>query len=251
MPQKPIHVLIVDNSALIRQMLTQMLSGDADIEVVGSASDPYVARDKIKHLLPDIITLDIEMPRMDGLEFLHKIMTLRPMPVVMVSSLTQAGANTILQALEMGAIDFVAKPTVDLQVGLAEKQDEIRAEVKAAASANLRREAVRASVQPRASGYSSKEKIVAIGASTGGVEALRTVLAALPANSPAILNHPAHAGPLNLDLRQTPRRFVQHRSGGSLGRHARPARTCLYRPQRLPPAPGPERRQLRVQDGRR
>ncbi|PTW55059.1 response regulator receiver-modulated CheB methylesterase [Breoghania corrubedonensis] len=187
MPHKPVRVLIVDDSALIRQLLTRMLSGDPDIEVVGSASDPYAARDKIKQLLPDVITLDIEMPRMDGLEFLHKIMTLRPMPVVMVSSLTQAGADTTLQALEMGAIDFVAKPTVDLQFGLLEKQVEICAKVKTAASANLRREPMRTAAEPRNSGYSSTEKIVAIGASTGGVEALRTVLSALPADSPAIL----------------------------------------------------------------
>ncbi|MEI2385245.1 chemotaxis response regulator protein-glutamate methylesterase [Breoghania sp. JC706] len=187
MPPTPIRVLIVDDSALIRQLLTSLLSQDPDIEVVGSASDPYAAREKIKQLLPDVITLDIEMPRMDGLEFLHKIMTLRPMPVVMVSSLTQQGAGTTLQALEMGAVDIVAKPTLDLQAGLAEMGEEIRTKVKAAASANVRYAHRQAVPRATAGRYVSTEKIVAIGASTGGVEALRTVLGALPASSPAIL----------------------------------------------------------------
>lgn len=191
MQRQPVRVLIVDDSALIRQMLTQMLASDPDIDVVDTAADPYVARQKIKQLNPDVITLDIEMPRMDGIEFLHKIMTLRPMPVVMVSSLTQEGAGATLQALEIGAVDFVAKPTHDLQAGLEEKRSELIAKVKAAAQANIRAAAVSSSaprpVLRQGPGYSSTEKIVAVGASTGGVEALSEVLRALPADSPAIL----------------------------------------------------------------
>jgi len=191
MPNVPVRVLIVDDSALIRKMLTEMLSSDPDIEVLGTAQDPYVAREKIKQLNPDVITLDIEMPRMDGIEFLRKIMTLRPMPVVMVSSLTQQGADATLHALEIGAVDYVAKPTQDLQHGLADKRAELIAKVKAAASARVRA-AARPTAVPRnplktAPGYSSTEMVVAIGASTGGVEALTELLAALPPVSPAIL----------------------------------------------------------------
>lgn len=187
----PIRVLIVDDSALIRQLLTKMLSSDPGIQVVDTASDPLIAREKIKALNPDVITLDIEMPRMDGIEFLRKIMTLRPMPVVMVSSLTQSGAEATLQALEIGAVDFVGKPTQDLQAGLQEKQAEIIAKVKAAARARVQRRSLNdvaaSGTVKRGPGYSSTEKIVAIGASTGGVEALTAVLKMMPADSPAIL----------------------------------------------------------------
>lgn len=191
MTVKPVRVLIVDDSALIRQMLTEMLSSDPGIEVLGAVPDPLVARQKIKELNPDVITLDIEMPRMDGIEFLKKIMSLRPMPVVMVSTLTQHGADATLHALEIGAVDYVAKPTQDIQVGLENKRAELIAKVKTAARANVMASASRAPAGPRLEiqgpGYSSTEKIVAIGASTGGVEALTTVLSALPADSPAIL----------------------------------------------------------------
>lgn len=191
MPGYPIRVLIVDDSALIRQMLAEMLSGDPDIEVLDAVPDPYVAREKIKLLNPDVITLDIEMPRMDGIEFLKKIMSLRPMPVVMVSSLTQNGADATLQALEIGAVDYVAKPTHDIQAGMEEKQNELIAKIKTAATAKVVGRTYSPSVQqvgPVSSpGYSSTEKVVAIGASTGGVEALTTVLSAMPADSPAIL----------------------------------------------------------------
>src|SRR5687767_8195706 len=110
----PIKLLIVDDSALVRKLLTEMLSRDREIEVVGAAADPYAARERIKQLNPDVITLDVEMPRMDGLTFLENLMRLRPMPVVMVSSLTQRGADVTLRALELGAIDFVAKPRIDI-----------------------------------------------------------------------------------------------------------------------------------------
>jgi two-component system, chemotaxis family, protein-glutamate methylesterase/glutaminase len=172
MPARAICVLIVDDSALIRQLLTKMLASDPAIEVVDSACDPYVARQKIAQLNPDVITLDVEMPRLDSIEFLKKVMTLRPMPVVMVSSVTQAGCEATLQALQIGAVDFVAKPTYDLQAGVLEKQAELVAKVKAAALANVSRRALshdRArTVGGRGSAYSPTEKIVAIGASTGG-----------------------------------------------------------------------------------
>jgi two-component system, chemotaxis family, protein-glutamate methylesterase/glutaminase len=185
-----VRVLVVDDSAFVRQILTEILSSDPQIEVVGAAPDPLYAREMIKSLNPDVVTLDIEMPRMDGLAFLEKIMTLRPMPVVMISSLTQKGADAALRALEMGALDYVAKPTVGLGEGFAALKEEIVGKVKAAAKARVRPLAaersavVRLSPGPR---YSSSEKIVAVGASTGGVEALQTLLTAFPADAPAIL----------------------------------------------------------------
>jgi two-component system, chemotaxis family, protein-glutamate methylesterase/glutaminase len=191
-----IRVLIVDDSALVRQMLTQILASDPSLTVVGAAPDPLIARDMIKSLNPDVLTLDIEMPRMDGLVFLEKIMTLRPMPVVMISSLTQKGAETALRALEMGAVDYVAKPTIGLIGGFMAMRDEIVAKVKAAAQARIRplaqngpQPAARpAGAQPPPSpGYRSSEKLIAVGASTGGVEALHTLLGAFPADAPAIL----------------------------------------------------------------
>jgi len=191
-----IRVLIVDDSALVRQMLTQILASDAGITVVGAAPDPLVARDMIKALNPDVLTLDIEMPRMDGLVFLEKIMTLRPMPVLMISSLTQKGADTALRALEMGAVDYVAKPTIGLADGFAAISGEIVSKVKAAARARVRPVAQSSAAPGGAAapvrsmahtGYSSSEKLIAIGASTGGVEALHTVLSAFPADAPAIL----------------------------------------------------------------
>src|SRR5512145_149673 len=132
-----IKLLIVDDSALVRKLLTEMLSRDREIEVVGAASDPYAAREKIKQLNPDVITLDVEMPRMDGITFLENLMRLRPMPVVMVSSLTQQGADVTLRALELGAIDFVAKPKVDVAGSLVEYADELIAKVKMAAGARV------------------------------------------------------------------------------------------------------------------
>lgn len=184
-----IRVLIVDDSAFVRQLLTEMLSSDPGISVVGAAPNPFIARDMIKALNPDVLTLDIEMPRMDGLAFLEKIMTLRPMPVLMISSLTQKGADTAMRALEMGAVDFVAKPTVGLVDGLPALRSEIVAKVKAAASAKIRSTsgAKAPVVRLPGAGYNSSEKIIAVGASTGGVEALQELLTAFPAASPAIL----------------------------------------------------------------
>src|SRR3954452_10881891 len=133
----PIRLLIVDDSALVRKLLTEMLGRDREIEVVGTAADPYAAREKIKQLNPDVITLDVEMPRMDGLTFLENLMRLRPMPVVMVSSLTQKGAEITLRALELGAIDFVAKPRVDVAGSLVEYADELIEKIKVAAGARV------------------------------------------------------------------------------------------------------------------
>ncbi|GLQ06957.1 protein-glutamate methylesterase/protein-glutamine glutaminase [Sneathiella chinensis] len=188
---RKITVLIVDDSALIRQMLTVMLSSDPDIMVVGAAPDPLTAREMIKRLNPDVLTLDIEMPKMDGLAFLEKIIALRPMPVVMISSLTQKGADVALQALEIGAIDYIPKPTSDIRVGLEEKQAEIIAKVKAAAGAQVQPRRPRPDISPAPVGgstrYRSTEQLIMIGSSTGGVEALKEVITALPPDCPAVM----------------------------------------------------------------
>jgi two-component system, chemotaxis family, protein-glutamate methylesterase/glutaminase len=180
----PIRVLIVDDSALIRQMLTEILASAPGIEVVGAAPDPYVARDRIKALNPDVITLDIELPRMDGLSFLEKLMALRPMPVVVVSTLTQKGADAAIRALELGAVDYVPKPLNDIRHGVQELGPELIAKVKAAAGAHVA--SLRGGPAPRAPAVfdhrlSTEGRIVAVGASTGGVEALQRLLCAMPA----------------------------------------------------------------------
>lgn len=186
---KPVRVLIVDDSAVIRQLLSMLLSADPEIEVVGTASDPYIARDRIKALNPDVITLDVEMPHMDGVTFLRKIMALRPMPVVMISTLTQAGAETTLEALEIGAVDFVAKPTHDVANALAALAGELQAKIKSAAHARVgvHRVPAAARLPRRERPLSSSERIIAVGASTGGVEALKTLLMDMPAECPPIL----------------------------------------------------------------
>ena len=186
---KPVRVFVVDDSALIRQLLSTLLSADPEIEVVGTASDPLIARERIKELNPDVITLDVEMPNMDGLTFLRKIMTLRPMPVIMVSTLTQAGAEITLDALEIGAVDFIAKPTTDVANSMAEVAAELQAKVKAAAHTRVgvRRVAPVARAPRPVRPVRSSDKIVVIGASTGGVEALKVVLMGLPAECPPIL----------------------------------------------------------------
>ncbi len=185
---KPVRVLIVDDSALIRQLLTTLLSADPEIEVVGTAGDPLIARDRIKALNPDVITLDVEMPNMDGLTFLRKIMTLRPMPVIMISTLTQAGADITLEALETGAVDFIAKPSSDAAQALPLLAGELQRKVKAAARMRVRARSTAPVAAPRPSRVvNTSGKIVAIGASTGGVEALKVVLMNLPADCPPIL----------------------------------------------------------------
>jgi two-component system chemotaxis response regulator CheB len=186
---KPVRVLIVDDSAVMRQLLTALLSDDPGIEVVGAAGDPYEARDQIKALNPDVVTLDIEMPHMDGVTFLRKIMTLRPTPVIMISTLTQAGATVTLEALSIGAVDFIAKPTTDIAKGLAGLAAELQAKVKIAAQSKvgMRPALTTANVVRRERAGRTSDKIVAIGASTGGVEALKVVLMGLPPDCPPIL----------------------------------------------------------------
>lgn len=184
----PIRVLVVDDSALMRQLLSTLLAQDPEIEVVGTAPDPLVARDRIKALDPDVVTLDIEMPHMDGVSFLRKIMALRPMPVVMISTLTQAGAEITLEALEVGAVDFVAKPANNVSHEISAIADDLRMKVKAAARAKISARASSPTMRPRPQKFvSSEDKVVLIGASTGGVEALKVVLTKLPENCPPIL----------------------------------------------------------------
>jgi two-component system chemotaxis response regulator CheB len=188
----PVRVLVVDDSSLIRQLLSALLSEDPEIEVVGTAPDPHVARDKIKSLNPDVITLDIEMPHMNGVEFLKKIMALRPMPVVMISTLTQAGAEITLEALEIGAVDFVPKPTHNVASELSAIAADLQNKVKAAARSrvnarHMARTVVRPAAPKRTMSAGVRERIVLIGASTGGVEALKEVLMGLPANCPPVL----------------------------------------------------------------
>lgn len=191
-PTKRIRVLIIDDSALVRQVFSELLGSVRDIEVVGTAPDPLVARQMIKSLNPDVVTLDIEMPKMDGLAFLEKIMSLRPMPVVMVSSLTQAGADATVRALELGAVDYVAKPLLGLQQGFAELKDTLIEKVRLAATARVRPLPISTGGgggKPVGTpvGLRTSERIVAIGASTGGVEALRELVCALPPDAPACL----------------------------------------------------------------
>lgn len=197
-----IRVLTVDDSALMRQVLAQLLSKDCDIEVIGSAPDPFIAREKIKALNPDVLTLDVEMPKMDGLTFLEKLMAGHPMPVVMVSSLTEAGCQTTLRALELGAVDFITKPKIDLREGMEEVAQDLIAKIKAAAVAKVgsRRPGTIGNGASGASSLASRllppvasamikttDTIIAIGASTGGTEALRAVLEVLPPNTPPII----------------------------------------------------------------
>ncbi len=177
---KPIRVVVVDDSATMRGLITAGLSRDPEIEVIGSAGDPFEARGAIKALNPDVITLDIEMPNMNGLDFLDKIMRLRPMPVIMVSSLTQAGAEVTLRALEIGAVDCVAKAGF----GSADSMAEIAAKVKAAARASIRPRLAAKPAAPSDAAYRPSGAIVAIGSSTGGVEALLSLLGQFPANCP-------------------------------------------------------------------
>ena len=201
MSQRKIKVLVIDDSALVRQILVEIMKRARDIEVVGTANDPFMARERIKELNPDVLTLDVEMPRMDGLTFLANLMRLRPMPVVMISSLTERGAETTLKALELGAVDFVSKPKVDVAGTLEHFSEEILTKIRAAAVARVvgRSNFVPPPVVPKHSADAilpaaggrrvlrTTDRIIAIGASTGGTEAIRAVLTGLPADCPAIV----------------------------------------------------------------
>ncbi|MFU9135979.1 protein-glutamate methylesterase/protein-glutamine glutaminase [Erwinia tasmaniensis] len=183
-----IRVLCVDDSALMRQLMTEIINSHPDMEMVASAPDPLVARDLIKQFNPDVLTLDVEMPRMDGLDFLEKLMRLRPMPVVMVSSLTGKGSEITLRALELGAVDFVTKPSLGIREGMLAYSQMIADKVRAASRARLQtRSPQNAPVMLKAGPLLSSEKLIAIGASTGGTEAIRHVLQPLPVTSPALL----------------------------------------------------------------
>jgi two-component system chemotaxis response regulator CheB len=195
------RVVVVDDSALVRSLLTEIINRQPDMECIGAAADPLVAREMIRNLNPDVITLDVEMPRMDGIDFLSKLMRLRPMPVVMVSTLTERGADVTLRALELGAVDFVAKPKIGVADGLRLLAEDITDKVRIAAKAHIRKapsapavSAGSASAAPArpaapisALGRLSTEKIIFIGASTGGTEATKEVLMSLPADSPAVM----------------------------------------------------------------
>ena len=202
MAQKRIRVLVIDDSASVRQAMTSILSADPDIEVIATASDPFAAARYIQAELPDVVTLDVEMPRMDGITFLRKLMSQCPVPVVMCSSLVEEGSETLLQALEAGAVDIILKPRMGVADHLLESHMRIRETVKGAAQARLgRRSAARKDAAPQAKLTAdammpppganamrrTTEMVVCIGASTGGTEALREVLEALPANSPGIV----------------------------------------------------------------
>jgi two-component system chemotaxis response regulator CheB len=193
-----IKVLVVDDSALIRSLLTEIINKQPDMEVIGTAPDPLIAREKIKALNPDVLTLDVEMPKMDGVVFLEKLMRLRPMPVVMVSSLTEKSSSITLQALELGAFDYVTKPKLDIRNGLSEYAEELTDKIRGAARAKLKAQNVaQKTIRPKNSAdvvlaaehrdFSTTEKIISVGSSTGGTEALKVFLMDLPADSPGIL----------------------------------------------------------------
>ncbi|HLL11849.1 MAG TPA: chemotaxis response regulator protein-glutamate methylesterase [Rubrivivax sp.] len=193
-----IRVVVVDDSALVRGLLAEIIDRQPDMCCIGAASDPIVAREMIRNLNPDVITLDVEMPRMDGLDFLARLMRLRPMPVVMVSTLTERGADVTLKALELGAVDFVGKPKIGVADGLRQLGADITDKIRTAARARVQRLTApppqpttgAAAGKPAggaAMGRLSTEKIIFIGASTGGTEATREVLTGLPADSPAVM----------------------------------------------------------------
>lgn len=196
----PLKVIVIDDSALVRKLMSEILNSDPAIEVVATAADPYQARDKIKLLNPDVLTLDVEMPRMDGVTFLRNLMRLRPMPVVMVSTLTEKGAQVTLEALSLGAFDFIAKPKLDLSHTLEDYAEEIIAKVKAAAKMPISALTPRSDLQVEqkltadailakttATTLRTTDKIIAIGASTGGTEAIKEVLCALPPSAPGVV----------------------------------------------------------------
>ena len=192
-------MVVVDDSALVRSLLAEIINRQRDMECVGTANDPLVGREMIRELNPDVITLDVEMPRMDGIDFLGRLMRLRPMPVVMISTLTERGAEVTMRALELGAVDFVAKPRVGLASGLNDLASQIVDKIRVAAVAQVRRTPAQPAVHSAAAdsapppssaallGRLSTEKLICIGASTGGTEAIKEVLVQMPADSPAIV----------------------------------------------------------------
>jgi len=190
---KKITVVVIDDSALIRKLLSEIINSQPDMQAVGAAPDPLVAREMIRSLNPDVLTLDVEMPKMDGLDFLERLMRLRPMPVVMVSSLTERGSDATLRALELGAIDYVSKPKIDIAHGIQEYADEIAEKIRTAAAARLRPRPlpgmprVERALPSLANRSISTEKLIIVGASTGGTEAIKEFLLDMPPDCPGIL----------------------------------------------------------------
>lgn len=194
---KKTTVVVVDDSALIRKLLTEIINSQSDMEVIGTAADPLAAREMIREINPDVLTLDVEMPKMDGLDFLEKLMRLRPMPVIMVSTLTERGSDITLKALELGAIDFVSKPKIDIAAGLKEYSNEITNKIRIARSARIKRLMPPSQISRSASAdailpaisnrIASTEKLIIVGASTGGTEAIKEFLIHMPPDSPGIL----------------------------------------------------------------
>jgi len=196
MKNRKIKVLVIDDSALIRAVMKEIIDREKDMVCVGAAPDPLVAREMIKSLNPDVLTLDVEMPKMDGLDFLERLMRLRPMPVLMVSTLTELGSDITFRALELGAVDFVSKPKLDIARGMEEYAINITDKIRAAAQAQVRKTSVTpakdkfsaSAILPSFAGrLFSTEKIIVIGASTGGTEAIKEILTNLPADAPGVL----------------------------------------------------------------
>ena len=197
MENRKIKVLVIDDSALIRGVMKEIINRENDMECVGAAPDPLVAREMIKSLNPDVLTLDVEMPKMDGLDFLGRLMRLRPMPVLMISSLTERGSDITFRALELGAADFFSKPKLDIARGMEEYAIEITDKIRAVAQARVRKIVIASLAQEKFSAdailpsavrrFSSTEKLIVIGASTGGTEAIKEILIKLPADAPGIL----------------------------------------------------------------
>ena len=197
MENRKIRVLVIDDSALIRSVMKEIIDREKDMECVGAAPDPMVAREMIKSLNPDVLTLDVEMPKMDGIDFLERLMRLRPMPVVMVSTLTERGSDITFRALALGAVDFVSKPKMDIARGMEEYAIDITDKIRAAAQLHVRKITAAPVIQEKLSAdailpsiagrFSTTEKLIIIGASTGGTEAIKDVLTKLPADVPGIL----------------------------------------------------------------
>ncbi|HEU0282803.1 MAG TPA: response regulator, partial [Gallionella sp.] len=191
-PKRKIKVLIIDDSALIRSILKEVINSFPDMEAVGAASNPLQAREMIKTFNPDVLTLDVEMPEMDGLTFLEKLMRLRPMPVLMISSLTEKGSDAALRALELGAVDFLPKPKLGISEGLRAYAEEIAEKIRVAGSTRMPQRIAVAKTSEETlpalgNRITSTEKIIILGASTGGTEAIKEFLIRMPADSPGIL----------------------------------------------------------------
>ena len=197
MKRRKLKVLVVDDSALIRSLMKAIINREKDMECVGTAPDPMAAREMIKERDPDVLTLDVEMPKMDGLDFLERLMRWRPMPVLMISTLTERGSEITIRALELGAVDFISKPKLGIADGMEESAAEITEKIRAVAQARVRKTPVAPATEEKFSAdailpsvagrYSSTEKLIVVGASTGGTQAIKELLTRLPADAPGVL----------------------------------------------------------------